>query len=58
VRSLFWSGTLKVLHNELLQLDYDVVARQETSGSKNLITLLYLTADQKAKNMKLAADFM
>ena len=30
VRSLFWSGALKVLHNELLKLDSDVVALQET----------------------------
>jgi len=30
VRSLFWSGALKVLHNELSKLDFDVVALQET----------------------------
>jgi len=30
VRSSFWSGTLKVLHNELSKLDFDVVALQET----------------------------
>jgi exonuclease III len=30
VRSLFWPGTLKVLHNELSKLDFDVVALQET----------------------------
>jgi len=30
VRSLFWSGALKVLHNELSNLDFDVVALQET----------------------------
>ena len=30
VRSLFWPGALKVLHNELLNLDFDVVALQET----------------------------
>jgi exonuclease III len=29
VRSLYWSGAL-VLHNELLNLDFDVVALQET----------------------------
>ena len=30
VRRLFWSGALKVLHNELSNLDFDVVALQET----------------------------
>ena len=29
VRSLFWSGTLKVLHNELSKLDFDVEALHE-----------------------------
>jgi endonuclease/exonuclease/phosphatase family metal-dependent hydrolase len=30
VRSLFWSGALTVLHNELSNLDFDVIALQET----------------------------
>jgi exonuclease III len=30
VRSVFWSGALKVLHNELSNLDFDIVALQET----------------------------
>jgi len=30
VRSLFWSGALKVLPNELSSLDFDIVALQET----------------------------
>jgi hypothetical protein len=30
VRSLFWSGPLKILHNELSKLDFDIVALQET----------------------------
>jgi hypothetical protein len=30
VRSLFWSGAPEVLHNELSNLDLDVVALQET----------------------------
>jgi len=30
VRSLFWAGALKVLHNELTNLDFDVVALQKT----------------------------
>jgi len=30
VRSLFWLGALKVLHNELSNLDFEVVVFQET----------------------------
>jgi len=30
VRSLFWSGALKVLYNELSKLDTDVPALQKT----------------------------
>jgi len=30
VRSLFCSGALKVLHNELPKVDFEVVALQET----------------------------
>jgi len=30
VRSPFWSGALKVPHNELSNLDFDMVALQET----------------------------
>jgi exonuclease III len=30
VKSLFWSGALKVLHNVLSNLDFDIVALQET----------------------------
>jgi len=47
VRSLFWSGALKVLHNELSNLDFDIVALQETRKVvlKNLITLLYSVVD-------------
>ena len=30
VRSLFWAGALKALHNELSNLDFDVVELQET----------------------------
>jgi len=29
VGSLFWPGALIVLHNELLKLDFDIVALQE-----------------------------
>ena len=30
VRSIFWSGALKVLHNELSKLNFDGAALQET----------------------------
>jgi len=30
VRTLFWSGALKVLHKELSDLDFDIVTFQET----------------------------
>jgi len=30
VKSLFWSGALKVIHNELSKLDFDVAAFQQT----------------------------
>jgi endonuclease/exonuclease/phosphatase family metal-dependent hydrolase len=30
VRSLFWSGALKVLSNALSKIDFDIVALQET----------------------------
>jgi exonuclease III len=30
IRNLFWPGALKVLHNQLLHLDFNVVALQET----------------------------
>ena len=36
VTSLFWSGALKVLHNELLKLDFD-----HSSTSRDTIGKLY-----------------
>ena len=58
VRSLFWSGAIKVLHNELSNLDFDAVVLQEIRlevVDKNMITLHYLIVEQKAKNMNLSA---
>jgi len=40
VRSLFWSGALKVLHNELLELDFDVVALQEERLGSSIQNLM------------------
>jgi len=61
VRKLFWSGALNVLHNDLSNLDFDVVALQETwleSGIQSLLTLLYSIVEWKVKNMNLVAGFM
>ena len=44
VRSLCWSGALKVLHNELSNLGFNIVALHETqleSGIQKFVTLLY-----------------
>jgi exonuclease III len=63
VRSLFWSGALKVLHNELPNLDFDVVALQEArlDGGivvfKSLITLLYSVVDKKVKKQEFGCGF-
>jgi hypothetical protein len=48
VRSLFWPGALKVLHNELSKLDFDTVALQETqleSGIQRLDNFAYSIVD-------------
>jgi len=52
VRSLFWSGALNVLHNELSKLGSDVVALQETqlgSGIQKFenFTLFYSRSESK-----------
>jgi len=57
VRSLFWSGALKVLHNELSKLDFEVVAHDWEVVYRNLVTLHYLIVDRKAKNVNSSADF-
>ena len=36
IRSLFWSGALKVLHNEFSKLDFDAVALQETRLERDI----------------------
>ena len=49
VRSIFWSGALKVLHNELSKLNFNVAAHCRKQvwkvAYKNLRTLLCLTVD-------------
>jgi hypothetical protein len=50
VRSLFWSGPLKVLHNELLKLDSDVAELQDKRLGSSIQKFDYSTlVDQKAK---------
>jgi exonuclease III len=61
VRSLFWSGALKVLHNVLSNLDFDVAVLQETrlaSGIQKFDKFTALNSGSESKNMKLVADFM
>ena len=62
VRSLFWSGALKVLHSELSKLDFDVVALQEMrleSGIQKFDNFtLFNSASENKKSMNLAAGFM
>jgi len=36
VRSLFWTGALKLLHNELSKLDFNLAALQETRLGKRI----------------------
>jgi exonuclease III len=59
VRSLFWSGALKVLHNELSNLNFDVIALQETpldSGIKKFDNFaLFNSALESKKNTNLVA---
>jgi exonuclease III len=48
VRSLFWSGAIKVLHNELSKLGIDIVALQETRLESDIskfdnFALFYIT---------------
>jgi exonuclease III len=60
VRSLFWSGTLKVLHNELLNLDFDVVALQETrleSGIQKFDNFAIFNSGLKNKKHELGCGF-
>jgi len=52
VRSLFWSGTLTVLHNELSKLDFDIVALQETpleSGRQKFYNFTLFNSGSESK---------
>ena len=52
VRSLFWSGALKGLHNKLSKVDCDVVALQETqlgSGITKFDSTLFNSRSESKK---------
>ena len=60
VRSLFWSGTLTVLHNELSNLDFDVIALQETqleSGIKKFDNFALLISGLESKKHEFGCGF-
>jgi len=52
VRSLFWSGALRVLHNELSNLDFEVVVLQKTrleSGMQKFDNFALFNSGLKSK---------
>jgi len=60
VRSLFWSGTLKVLHNELSKLDFDIAALQETwqgSGIQKFGNFTLFNSRSKSKKHESGCGF-
>jgi mRNA deadenylase 3'-5' endonuclease subunit Ccr4 len=60
VRSLFWSGALKVLHNELLKLDSDIVALQETqleSGIQKFDNFTLFNSGSESKKHEFGCRF-
>jgi hypothetical protein len=61
VRRLFWPGALKVIHNELSKLDFDVAALQETGlefGIQKFENVALFNSGLESKNMNLVAVFM
>ena len=63
VRSLFWSGARKVLHNEWSNLDFDVAAVQKTQLESVMqkfdnFALFNTGLESKKKNTNLVAVFM
>jgi len=60
VRSLFWSAALKVLHNELSNLDFDVVTLQKTwleSGIKKFDNFALFNSGLESKKHELGCGF-
>ena len=61
VRSLFWSGALKALHNELSKLGFDVVALQETwlgSGIQKFDNFTLFNSGSESKKHEFVWVFM
>jgi len=61
VRSLFWPGALKVLHNGLSKLDFDVTALQETGlefGIKKFDNFALFNSGLGSKKHEIFAVFM
>ena len=61
VRSLFWAGALKVLHNELSKLDFDIVALQETrleSGVQKFYNFVLFNSGSESKKHEFGCKFM
>ena len=60
VRSLFWPGALKVLHNELSKLDGEVVALQETqleSGIQKFDNFTLLNSGLESKKHEFGCSY-
>jgi mRNA deadenylase 3'-5' endonuclease subunit Ccr4 len=61
VRSLFWAGALKLLHNELSKLDFDIVSLQETRLEKKVKKFYNFTlfnSGSESKTHELGCKFM
>jgi len=60
VRSLFWPGALKVLHNELSKLDFDVAALQETrlkNGFQKFDNFALFNSGLESKKLEFVCGF-
>jgi exonuclease III len=60
VRSLFWSTAVKVLHNELSNLDFNVVVLQETrlkSGIQKFDTFALFNSESEIKKHEYGCGF-
>ena len=60
VRRLFWPGALKVLHNELSKLDFDVTALQETGlefGIKKFENVALFNSGLESKTHEFCCGF-
>jgi len=61
VRSLFWSEALKMLHNELSNLDFDIVVFQETrleSGIQKFDNFAFFNSGLECKKKRIWLRFL